>query len=48
MHEMRTIRVDRIEEARMLADASMPDGEENRVAGGWLKAGNAASDQFCI
>jgi predicted DNA-binding transcriptional regulator YafY len=47
-HEMRTFRVDRIEEARMLADAFMPDGEGNRVGEGWLKVGNAASDQLGI
>ena len=35
-HEMRTFRVDRIEEARMLADAFMPDGEGNVVGERWL------------
>ena len=40
-HEMRTFRVDRIEEARMLADAFMPDGEGNRVGEGWLATANS-------
>lgn len=33
---MRTFRVDRIEEARMLADGFMPDGEGSVVEGGRL------------
>lgn len=37
-HEMRTFRVDRIEEARMLADAFMPDGEGNAVGNDWCDA----------
>jgi len=35
-HEMRTFRVDRIEEARMLADAFMPDHEIDELDVKWI------------
>lgn len=35
-HEMRTFRVERIEEARMLADGFMLDGDTDASATAWL------------
>ena len=35
-HEMRTFRVDRIEEARMLADGFMPDHEIDELDVKWI------------
>jgi predicted DNA-binding transcriptional regulator YafY len=41
-HEMRTFRMERIVEARMLGDGFMPDSAVNRVVDGWLaEAGTA-------
>lgn len=43
-HEMRTFRVDRIEEARMLADAFMPDGAVGSTGDWYLGAADGGSD----
>jgi predicted DNA-binding transcriptional regulator YafY len=43
-HEMRTFRVDRIEEARMLADAFMPDSEANSVRRSWFADPDGVDD----
>ena len=43
-HEMRTFRVERIVEARMLADGFMPDSEINAVEDKWFVEVERAGD----